>query len=214
MKLEFSRQISEKYLSIKFHGNLSSGSRVVPCGRKERQTEIHNEANIVAFRNAPKEKKASVLSSSTLMREPHVWPQSELHKYEDSWVNQFAVNYHWYLVDDEQRNILHEIRKLKANWIGHILRRNCLLQQVIEGKIKGQIEVTRRRWRRRKKLLGDLKDRRGYCQLKEEALDRPLCRNRLGRGFGPVVWQITDDDDDDDDDCAVRARRNTVLFRN
>jgi hypothetical protein len=36
----------------------------------------------------------------------------------------------------EQRNILHEISKWKANWIGHILRRNCLLQQVIEGKIK------------------------------------------------------------------------------
>ena len=37
----------------------------------------------------------------------------------------------------ERRNILHEISKQKANWIGHILRRNCLLQQVIEGKIKG-----------------------------------------------------------------------------
>ena len=37
----------------------------------------------------------------------------------------------------EQRNILHEIIKRKANWIGHILRRNCLLQRVIEGKIKG-----------------------------------------------------------------------------
>ena len=36
---------------------------------------------------------------------------------------------------NEQRNILHEIRKRKANWIGHILRRNCLLKQVIEGKI-------------------------------------------------------------------------------
>ena len=45
---------------------------------------------------------------------------------------------------NEQRNILHEIRNRKANWIGHILRRNCLLQQVIEGKIKGQLEVTRR----------------------------------------------------------------------
>ena len=33
----------------------------------------------------------------------------------------------------EQRNILHEIWKRKANWIGHILRRNCLLQRVIEG---------------------------------------------------------------------------------
>ena len=37
----------------------------------------------------------------------------------------------------EERKILHEISKRKANWIGHILRRNCLLQQVIEEKIKG-----------------------------------------------------------------------------
>ena len=96
---------------------------------------------------------------------------------------------------NEQRNILHEIREQKANWIGYTLRRNCLLQQVIEGKVKGQIEVTGRRGRRHKKLLDDRKDRRGYCQLKEEALDRIMWRNRFGRGFGPVVWQITDDDD-------------------
>ena len=88
---------------------------------------------------------------------------------------------------NEQRNILHEIRQRKANWIGHILRRNCLLQQVIEGKIKGQIEVTRRRRRKRKKLLDELKDRSGLCQLKEEALDRTMWWNRFGRGFGPVV---------------------------
>ena len=77
---------------------------------------------------------------------------------------------------NEQRNIIYEIRKRKANWIGHILRRNCLLKQVIEGKIKGEMEVTRRRGRRRKKLLDDLKDRRGYCHLKEEALDRTIWR--------------------------------------
>jgi len=88
---------------------------------------------------------------------------------------------------NEQRNNLHEIRKRKANWIGHILLRNCLLQQVIEGKIKRQIEVTRRRGRRRKKLQDDLKDRRGYCQLKEEALDRTMWRNRFIKGLGPVV---------------------------
>ena len=57
-----------------------------------------------------------------------------------------------------------------ANWIVHILCRNCLLKQVIEGKIKGEVEVTRRRGRRRKKLLDDLKGRRRYCHLKEEAL--------------------------------------------
>jgi hypothetical protein len=44
----------------------------------------------------------------------------------------------------EQRNILHEIRKRKANWTGHIWRRNCLLQRVTEGKIQGEIEVTGR----------------------------------------------------------------------
>ena len=76
---------------------------------------------------------------------------------------------------------------IQVNWIGNILRRNCLVKQIIEGKIKGQIEVTRRRGRRRKKLLDDLKDRRGYCQLKEEALDCTMWRNRFGRGFGPVV---------------------------
>ena len=37
----------------------------------------------------------------------------------------------------EQRNILHEILKLKANWISHVLHRNCLLQRVTEGKIQG-----------------------------------------------------------------------------
>jgi len=126
---------------------------------------------------------------------------------------------------NEQRNILHEMSKRKANWIGHILRRNCLLKQVIEGKIKEDIEVTgrrgrrRRNWighilrrnclqkrviegkikkkdevtgrggRRRKKLLDDLKERRGYCHLKEEVLDRTVWGAGFGRGFGPVVRQ-------------------------
>jgi hypothetical protein len=49
----------------------------------------------------------------------------------------------------------------KANWIGHILGRNCLLQQVIEGKIKGGIEVKGNQGRRCRKLLDDLKERRG-----------------------------------------------------
>ena len=61
---------------------------------------------------------------------------------------------------------------------------------VIEGKIKnGVIEVAGRRGRRRRKLLDDLKERRGYSYLKEEALDRTMWRARFGRGFGPVVRQ-------------------------
>jgi len=80
-----------------------------------------------------------------------------------------------------------------------LLRRSCLLKQVIEGKIKGEMEVTRRQGIRRKKLLDDLKDRRGYShlkeetlRLKEEAVNRTMWRNRFGRGFGPVVRQITE----------------------
>jgi hypothetical protein len=91
----------------------------------------------------------------------------------------------------EQRNILHEISKRKPNWIGHILRRNCLLQRVTEGMIKVGIEVTGRRGRRRRKLLDDLKERRGCSHLKEEALDRTMWRACFGKSFGPAIRQTT-----------------------
>jgi len=91
----------------------------------------------------------------------------------------------------ERKNILYGISKRKANWTVHVLRRNCLLQRVIEGKIKGEIEVTGRRGRRRRKLLDDLKERRGYSHFKEEGLDRTMWRARFGRGSGPVVRQTT-----------------------
>jgi hypothetical protein len=91
----------------------------------------------------------------------------------------------------EQRNNLHEILKRKANWIGHILRKNCLLQRVTEGKIHGGIEVTGRQGRRRRKLLEYLKERRGYSHLKEEDLDCTMWRARFGRVFGPDVRQTT-----------------------
>jgi hypothetical protein len=97
----------------------------------------------------------------------------------------------YYLVK-EQRNIVHEVAKREANWIGHILCRNCLLQQVIEGKIKGGIEVTGRRRRKRRKLLDNLKERRGYSHLKEEALDRAVWRAGFERGFGPDVRQTAE----------------------
>jgi hypothetical protein len=92
----------------------------------------------------------------------------------------------------EQRNILHEICKRKANCNGHILRRNCLLQRVIEGKIKEGIELTGRRGRTRRKLLEYPKEWTGYSHLKEEALDHTMWRARFGRGFGPVVRQTAE----------------------
>jgi hypothetical protein len=57
----------------------------------------------------------------------------------------------------EERNIVHTIKRRKANYICHILHRNCLLRYVIEGKLEGRIEMTGTRWRRRKQLLHDLK---------------------------------------------------------
>ena len=79
----------------------------------------------------------------------------------------------------EQRNILREISKRKANCIGHIWHRNCLLLRVIEGMIKGGIEATGRRGRKRRNLLDDLEDRRGYSRLREESLDRTMWRARF-----------------------------------
>ena len=62
----------------------------------------------------------------------------------------------------------HAIKRRKANWISHILRRNCLLNRVIEGNIEG----TRRRRRRFKQPLDDLTEMRRSWKLQDEVLDR------------------------------------------
>ena len=62
---------------------------------------------------------------------------------------------------------------------------------LLKERYKERIEVTGRRGRRRRKLLDDLKERRGYSHLKEEALNRTMWRTGFGRGFGPVVRQTT-----------------------
>jgi hypothetical protein len=55
----------------------------------------------------------------------------------------------------EERNITHTIKRRKANCIGHILGRNCLLKHFTERKVEGEIEVTGRRGKRRQQLLHD-----------------------------------------------------------
>jgi len=69
----------------------------------------------------------------------------------------------------KQRNILHEIRKRKANWIGHILRRNCLLKQVIEGKVSG-------RWKWQEKEEEDV---RNYWMILRTGEDTLIWRRKL-----------------------------------
>jgi len=75
----------------------------------------------------------------------------------------------------EKRTLLKNILRRKANWIGHILRRNCLLHDAIEGRMTEVRGVGRRRTQ----LLDDLRDRRRYWELKEEAEDRKRWRRQF-----------------------------------
>jgi len=72
------------------------------------------------------------------------------------------------LLSVKDRYILHAIRIRKVNWAGHILRRNCLLKQVVEVKAEGRIGVTGRRVRRHKQLLEEIEERREYWKFKRE----------------------------------------------
>jgi hypothetical protein len=89
---------------------------------------------------------------------------------ENSWTDR-ARNEVLYRAKD--RNILHTIKRRKANSIGHIWRRNCLLKHVLEGRIE-TTQMTGRRGRRHEQLLDDLKETGGYRTLKNEALDRSV----------------------------------------
>jgi hypothetical protein len=72
------------------------------------------------------------------------------------------------------------MKRVITAWNYKPIRRNCLLQQVIEGKIKGEIEVTARRGRRCRKLLDDLKERRGsYWMTLRKGEDTLICRRKL-----------------------------------
>ena len=91
----------------------------------------------------------------------------------------------------EERNILQTIKTNKADWIGHTVHRNCLLEHVIEGQIEDRIEVTVRRGRRSRQLLDDFKERRCTWKMKEKTY-RTLWRTRFVRGYVPVVRRSTE----------------------
>jgi hypothetical protein len=81
-------------------------------------------------------------------------------------------------------NILHTVKRRKADWTGHILRRNCGPKHVVGGRIEGKIEVRVRWGRRCKQLLDDLKDTIRYWKLQEPAPDRTVWATGLGRRCG------------------------------
>jgi hypothetical protein len=91
-----------------------------------------------------------------------------------------------------ERNILYTIKRKKANCIGHILRRHCVLKHITEGQIESGIEMTGTQGRKRKQLLGDFKKTTGYCKMKEEASDCTVWRTGSGRGCETVVRETAE----------------------
>ena len=59
----------------------------------------------------------------------------------------------------EEKTILYTINGWKANWIGHKVRRNCLLENVFKRKIEGRRELMGRQEKRPNKLFDDFKKR-------------------------------------------------------
>jgi hypothetical protein len=74
------------------------------------------------------------------------------------------------------------VKIIKNTWTGHTLYRNCLLKYDNEGEMKGRIEMTGRPGRRCEKLLDDLEEKRGYCKMKDESVDRTVWRTRFEGG--------------------------------
>jgi len=85
-----------------------------------------------------------------------------------------------------ERDILHTRKRGMANFTGHILRRNCLLNCVTEGKI----ERTGRRGKKRKQLFHDPTEKGRHWKLKKEAYDCTVWRSRLS-GYGAVAKRTT-----------------------
>jgi hypothetical protein len=85
----------------------------------------------------------------------------------------------------EERNMLHTIQRIKANWIGHIMGRNRFLKHYIEGNI----DRNRRRGIRRRQLRDDHQEKRRYWNLKVESPDCSFWRTSSETGCGPVRRQ-------------------------
>jgi hypothetical protein len=98
-----------------------------------------------------------------------------------------------YYIESKKKGMFYvQSKSRKTKLIGHFWRRYCLLRHPIEIKIEGRFEEAARRGRRRKQLMYDVKETKGYCKLKDKTLDRILWRTSFGRGCGPVVRQTSE----------------------
>ena len=107
-------------------------------------------------------------------------------KIEISWTDRVRNEGIWNGVNKE-RNTLYSIKRRKANWTGHILRRNCHLKDVVEEKL----EERRRGRRRSKQLLDGVKEKSRYLNFEEEELVRTRWMTGFGRGNGSVFKRTT-----------------------
>ena len=89
-------------------------------------------------------------------------------------------------------NVLHTIKRRNANWIGHILHRNCLLKHVTAAKMEGWLEVTGRQKTICEQLLNNLKEMTGYQKMEKEPLHCTPRETHFRRGHGPIVRQATE----------------------
>jgi hypothetical protein len=87
--------------------------------------------------------------------------------------------------------MLHKIKRLKRDWIGHILHRNCLLKHVIEREIEGRIEVTERRGRRYKKLLDEFKGNDRMLEIEIRSSRLHSVENSLWKRLRTCLRQTT-----------------------
>ena len=90
----------------------------------------------------------------------------------------------------EERNIKHTIKRRKANWIGHILRRKFLLKHIIIGKIEEKVQVTGIQRGRRKQLLYHLKETSGYWKVGKKSTVSQSMENSLWKSL--LTFRKTD----------------------
>jgi len=88
-------------------------------------------------------------------------------------------------------SVLQTIKIRQVSRIGHSLHRKCFLKHFVEGKMGTRIEVTRRRGRKRQRLLDDMKETRGCWKLKEQVLCGELS---LGKAMNLSQYRLCDDD--------------------
>ena len=68
-----------------------------------------------------------------------------------------------------------------AVWIGHLLRKNCLINHVIKGNIEGRLKVTGRRERRGRQLPNAFEEEAGIVGCKRKHQIAPCSELALER---------------------------------